>query len=59
MIAPPIAVMTASWIDLTNVSTKTLSVKSRETLSSVGRPSAVVNAPIATISVGRIRNTPT
>jgi len=51
------AVAIDSWIEYTKAPTIVGSVNSTETLSSVGVPSAVVRAPIATISVGRIRKT--
>ena len=59
MIAPAIAVASASWIDRTNASTETSSVNRPAMLSSVNPPWAVVKAPIVTMSVGMIMNSPT
>ena len=57
-IAPMIAVPTASWMDLMKALTNISSVNSRDTYSRVGSPFEVT-APIATISVGTMRKSPT
>ena len=59
MIAPAMAVATASWMEVTKESTKASLVKILSMLSRVKPPPDVVNAPTVTMSVGTTRNTRT
>ena len=60
MIAPAMAVATASSIELhEGLDEHLVREQPGDVVEGEGCPSAVVNAPMATTSVGRIRNSPT